>query len=206
MNSQEQEVSSLPSAAGHNTSSSLDGAANALDYPSCDQPDWSSSEFSFNELAYESFLRWPVFRDVISETDQTIESFLLESGQDDGSGSLPSWAIHEHPAHLDNAPAADPENVDMARGVEEDDLVPLCKRFISIVNVRNPVLDGAELLSYAKAIAERGLRYDGPSCLVVSRFFSQYVAGHLAEIPSSLQAHWPVWLLRFRLSREPLTN
>lgn len=186
MDAREQEASSLPSIAGsHNTSSSLvDGAANALDYPWCDQPGWSSSsELPFSGLAYESFLRWPVFHDVIPEADQTIESFLLESGQDDEPGNPPSRAIHGHPAHHSNGSAGGSESVDMARGVEEDDLVPFCKRFTRIVNVRNPVLDGPELLSYAKAIAERGLRYDGPSCLVVSQFFlfSRYAAGHSAE-------------------------
>lgn len=185
MDAQEQEESSLPFIAGsHNTTSSLvHGATNAADCPSRDRGEWSSSELPFSGLAYESFLRWPVFHDVISETDKTIESFLLESGQDDEPGDPPSREIHGHPAHHNNASAGDPGRAEMARGVDEDDLVPFCKRFIRIVNVRNPVLDGTELLSYARAAAEDGLRYDGPSCLVVSQFslFRRYPAGHLAE-------------------------
>lgn len=178
-----QEASPLSSITGrHNASGSLvDGVANAPDYPLRDQSRWSSSELPFSAVAYESFLRWPVFHNVMSEADQTIGSFLLESGHDHDPGNPSSRAIHGDTAHPNDASSDGPGSLDVARGVEEDDLIPLCTRFTRIVNVRNPVLDGAELLSYAKATAEHGLRYDGPSCLVVSQFFSQRAAGHSAE-------------------------
>lgn len=54
------------------------------------------------------------------------------------------------------------------RGIQEEDFIPLSKRFLTYVHVKNPILDVPEFASYVKTAAETGLQWDGPSCLVVS--------------------------------------
>ena len=50
---------------------------------------------------------------------------------------------------------------------KEDDVVNLVDRFLSLVHTKNPIVDVDVLRSYARKIAEEGLSWDGPSCLVV---------------------------------------
>ncbi|PTU18051.1 hypothetical protein P175DRAFT_0534955 [Aspergillus ochraceoroseus IBT 24754] len=53
-----------------------------------------------------------------------------------------------------------------ARIVEED-APRLIRRFLSNVHPKNPVVDHNLLLVYAKDVAEKGLWWDGPTCLVL---------------------------------------
>ena len=53
-------------------------------------------------------------------------------------------------------------------GFHEAEVVNLTERFLSLVHTKNPILDENTLRQFANTIAENGLSWDGPSCLVVS--------------------------------------
>jgi hypothetical protein len=106
-------------------------------------------------LLCESILRWPVLHEFLSPDKQLIHSFLLDSVIDSESGRSPDQS------------ADGSEHRPGQRGVSESDLVPLCRKFLSVVHVKNPILDTQNLLRYARIAAEDGLAWDAPSCLVV---------------------------------------
>ena len=112
----------------------------------------------------ESLLRWPMFEGIISDRDAQIHSFVL-SPQD-------SVDIN-HTSPLPQTPSFGLQPISVGDGVylkpavQEEALVPLCHKFLAHVHPRNPILEPEELLAYAKAAAENGLGWDGPTCLVV---------------------------------------
>lgn len=53
-------------------------------------------------------------------------------------------------------------------GIYEDEVLDLVQRFFDLVHTKNPVLDPDTIWSYARRVAEEGLGWDSPSCLVVS--------------------------------------
>ncbi|KAF9875180.1 hypothetical protein CkaCkLH20_07446 [Colletotrichum karsti] len=116
---------------------------------------WNTSRTLYSALRCESMLRWPVFDGMIPEEDARIESFILEFGTD----------LNDEPRHEGGT-----SNVSLATagsGVREDAFVPLCQRFLMHVHPRNPILEGKELMSYARRAAEHGVGWDSPSCLVL---------------------------------------
>ncbi|TDZ99553.1 hypothetical protein C8034_v000120 [Colletotrichum sidae] len=54
----------------------------------------------------------------------------------------------------------------MHRILLEDSLVPLCRKLLQHVHSLNPVLEGRDLLAYAKRASEHGIGWDSPSYLV----------------------------------------
>lgn len=98
----------------------------------------------------ESILRWPILQPVFPNT----QSIALDM---ENEADIPT-----HPSELvDN-------RIALGRGVQEEDLLPLSKRFLAYVHVKNPVLDVADYKRTVKAAAKDGLAWDGSSCLVVS--------------------------------------
>ncbi|KAH7134450.1 vegetative cell wall protein gp1 [Dactylonectria macrodidyma] len=95
----------------------------------------------------ESVLRWPVFRGIVPE----IESFMTWPDNTETTSPNSSWR--------------EPDT--LSRGIHEEDFIPLSKRFLAYVHTKNPILDVAELSRYVRDAAENGLRWDGPSCLVL---------------------------------------
>lgn len=116
---------------------------------------------AFLNTSCESILSWPIFQDVIDPAEIAIESFAVEYGQisesDSSSGavSLPQASRH---------------------GVQDHLFLPLCRKFLDLVHVRNPILDEEELMRYAKRDLEHGIQWDGPSCLVVGLGLSSIVS------------------------------
>ncbi|KAH8881162.1 hypothetical protein GQ53DRAFT_754622 [Thozetella sp. PMI_491] len=51
--------------------------------------------------------------------------------------------------------------------IGEDSLWPLCKRFLALIHVKNPVLDVPRFKQYVRAASEYGPSWDGPGCLVL---------------------------------------
>ncbi|KAM5345649.1 hypothetical protein ACJ41O_011510 [Fusarium nematophilum] len=96
----------------------------------------------------ESILHWPIYDGLVPD----IQSFVLESEQDvDASGTEPRPT----------------RGGSLGRGVQEDDFIPLSKKFLAYVHVKNPILDVADYKSKVRDAAENGPRWDGPSCLVL---------------------------------------
>lgn len=101
----------------------------------------------FATLRTESLLRWPALRTIVPADALDIDSFPLSSG-------------YTESAVLGKGGQA-------GQGIDEDSFVPLCRKFLALVNPRNPVLDGNELMRLARSVAESGLKWDSASCLVV---------------------------------------
>ncbi|CAI4213604.1 unnamed protein product [Parascedosporium putredinis] len=114
----------------------------------------------------EAPLKWPIFKDVILQSDARIESFILE----------PQEAIIEtnDAAHLSaafsdfNGDRVSSNKGYIEYGIREDSLVRLCQAFLAHTHLRNPILEDSELISYAKAVTEHGLGWDSKTCLVVA--------------------------------------
>jgi hypothetical protein len=113
----------------------------------------------FTHTRCEKVLAWPIFHSVVDPNDVAIESFVLECDnsvvlEDDMSISPSETCLDAQVAGL---------------GVRTDQLLPLCRKFLDHVHPRNPMLDEVQLIRYAEHVAECGLEWDGPSCLVVCR-------------------------------------
>lgn len=61
-------------------------------------------------------------------------------------------------------------NKSRRHGFNEEDVLPLVQRFLDLVHTKNPVLEADTLWSYARRVAEDGLKWDSRSCMVVSMF------------------------------------
>ncbi|KAK7424101.1 hypothetical protein QQX98_000711 [Neonectria punicea] len=93
----------------------------------------------------ESVLKWPVFHGLVPD----VESFI-------------KW-----PETNETASPFLSRRRTLGRGVQEEDFIPLSKKFLSYAHTRNPILNVGEFSSYVRGAAETGLRWDGPSCLVL---------------------------------------
>ncbi|KAK1700843.1 hypothetical protein BDP55DRAFT_625113 [Colletotrichum godetiae] len=117
-----------------------------------DQHRGETSRTLYSALRCESMLRWPIFGGIISEEDSRIESFILEFGTDVTDDGL----NHPNDSSMING-----------SGIQEDAFVPLCRKFLTHVHPRNPILEGNELIAYAKQATEHGIKWDARSCLVL---------------------------------------
>lgn len=106
-----------------------------------DRPDFPSASNNC-----ESIMRWPIFQGLVPE----VHSFVLGLDEDVEVRS------------------SDARGVSAGRGVQEDDFIPLSKRFLAYVHVKNPILDVKDYKKKVREAAENGPRWDGASCLVVS--------------------------------------
>ncbi|VTT55487.1 unnamed protein product [Fusarium fujikuroi] len=102
-------------------------------------------EFPSESNNCESIMRWPIFQGLVPE----VHSFVLELNEDV------------------EARSSDSRGVSAGRGVQEEDFVPLSKRFLAYVHVKNPILDVKDYKKKVREAAENGPRWDGASCLVL---------------------------------------
>ncbi|KAF5592118.1 heterokaryon incompatibility protein [Fusarium pseudocircinatum] len=93
----------------------------------------------------ESIMRWPIFQGLVPE----VHSFVLELDEDV------------------EARSSDARGVSAGRGVQEEDFIPLSKRFLAYVHIKNPILDVKDYKKKVREAAENGPRWDGASCLVL---------------------------------------
>lgn len=104
----------------------------------------------------ESIMRWPIFQGLVPE----VQSFVLELNEDV------------------EARSSDARGVSAGRGVQEEDFIPLSKRFLAYVHVKNPILDVKDYKKKVREAVENGPQWDGASCLVVRihsiRFIGSY--------------------------------
>lgn len=109
----------------------------------------------------ETVLQWPVLNALVPKAISEVEYLLFGVGQEKFNSPLTN--NHEAPLLNVNCALSTP-----AAGLQEEQFLPLCQKFLKYVHARNPILDPAQLLRTAAELAESGLRWDAPSCLVVS--------------------------------------
>lgn len=105
------------------------------------------TELAARTSSCESILRWPSLHSDGQFED--ITSFALQSTL---NTELPVESV------LANARFA----------IQEDKIWPLCRKFLVLIHVKNPILEVAEFKRYAREAAECGPSWDGRGCLVVS--------------------------------------
>lgn len=127
-------------------------------------------------ISCESVLNWPVFY-----PDVPVKHSIALDVQYEANAALSP----DDPLECRRAPG---------RGVQEEDLVHLSKRFLAYVHVKNPILDIADYKTKVRNAAKEGVAWDGSSCLVVGvkrarerqtprkRRFHAYHARALADI------------------------
>lgn len=76
-------------------------------------------------------------------------------------------AIFQASSHSKSAVLCHPRN--STYGFREEEVLPLVENFRSCVHTKNPILDEDELMHLAMRVAEDGLCWDAPSCLIVSQ-------------------------------------
>ncbi|KAI1038699.1 hypothetical protein LB503_007758 [Fusarium chuoi] len=90
-------------------------------------------------------MRWPIFQGLVPEA----QSFVLELNEDV------------------EARSSDARGVSAGRGVQEEDFIPLSKRFLAYVHVKNPILDVKDYKKKVREAVENSPQWDGASCLVL---------------------------------------
>ncbi|KAL1846988.1 hypothetical protein VTK73DRAFT_165 [Phialemonium thermophilum] len=100
-------------------------------------------------LNCEGVLAWPVFQGFVPD----VVSFILDLEDNEASPSCEKRRV--------------PPSGGLGRGVQEDDIIPLSKRFLAYVHVKNPILDVPSFKVQVKRVAENGPGWDGTSCLVL---------------------------------------
>ncbi|RSL66823.1 hypothetical protein CEP53_003206 [Fusarium sp. AF-6] len=108
---------------------------------------------SFMAFRCEAILKWPVLRDIVPEKDAQIDSFLLVPEQNDGSYG---------------GGGGNQNSTELTGLLQDGGLTRLCQRFLTLFHPRNPILDGKQLLRFAKIADEDGLRWDSGSCLLLA--------------------------------------
>ncbi|KAJ4263517.1 hypothetical protein NW762_006336 [Fusarium torreyae] len=106
----------------------------------------------------ESILRWPIFEGLVFD----VHSFVLESESNSETSRSEIGGS-------------------LGRGVQEDDFIPLSKKFLAYVHVKNPILDVRDYKAKVRDAAENGPGWDGPSCLVVGVEDTKYAVEHRAD-------------------------
>lgn len=103
----------------------------------------------------DSVLAWPVFGNRFRRGYLAEELFI--------AGHLSSQML-DHPFHV----PSDYANLKRG-GICEENIPGLITKFLHLVHIKNPILDWKLIRRYASRVAENGLGWDAPSCLVVSR-------------------------------------
>lgn len=96
----------------------------------------------------EGILKWLIFQGCALEVDSFVHDEELDNPSSHAESRLGASAL--------------------GRGIQEEDFIPLSQRFLVHVHIKNPILDVAEFSRCVRDASETGLRWDGPSCLVVS--------------------------------------
>ncbi|KAI2462978.1 vegetative cell wall protein gp1 [Annulohypoxylon bovei var. microspora] len=110
-------------------------------------PRLDDPEFAAATCSCESILQWPIF----NAAAPNVRPFIFEPG-----GGMDPFS--------DSRVL---ESGRLGRGVQEDDFIPLSKKFLAYVHVKNPILDLTDFRAHVKEASENGIRWDSQSCLVL---------------------------------------
>lgn len=165
-------LSGLSTLAGNGIDQESAGVGGVETESAPDHQPSSSATAYFQYTKCESILKWSVLSGVMSDEDAAIDSFIFDAHvRGDGEEREPvpeSAGGSASPASCRGAGQHPKTTPFLGQSVREHAFVILCRKFLALVNYRNPLLDAHDLLSYARSVAEEGLGWDAKSCLVVS--------------------------------------
>ncbi|KAH7155913.1 hypothetical protein EDB81DRAFT_785776 [Dactylonectria macrodidyma] len=107
-----------------------------------------------SRTAPDSILQWPIFERRYPKNYMVDEVFTCDMSDDDFDAEEMTKKSRCNPISSGN-------------GIYEDEVLDLVQRFFDLVHIKNPVLDPDTVWSYARRVAEEGLGWDSPSCLVL---------------------------------------
>lgn len=117
------------------------------------------SEKAAKTSACESILRWPILQHLCG--DESVTSFPLQSAGRDEAGQAANEAGQA-------ANEAGPTHrIERRPVLQEENIWPLCQKFLVLIHIKNPILEASSLRRYARQATEYGPGWDAPGCLVV---------------------------------------
>ncbi|KAF3393731.1 hypothetical protein F1880_004758 [Penicillium rolfsii] len=131
------------------TPSMTDGTLHQVD------PGYDRLQIPLSRTKPDTILQWPVFENLYPANYITDASLVAEMN-DDGF-SLDDDGFQDKPRALRAGLGL----------VNQDAILYLVRRFLSLVHVKNPILEPDTLSSFAHAVAEDGPQWDAPSCIVL---------------------------------------
>jgi hypothetical protein len=164
------------------SSSALHGQENdTWHWESSDSPP-DSLKIPSSRITPDSILAWPIF-----------ENRYPVSYIQDGIFNSGCWKDRSSSNNISSS-GGDVKNLRSQKkslttslSFQEEEVVSLVDRFLSLVHTKNPILDDDTLRLYARNVEEDGLSWDGLSCLVVSRLKSPPVTVWLTVVNSCLR-------------------
>ena len=136
---------------------------------------FDSLKIPSSRITPDSTLVWPIFENRFP-TGFLQEAVFESAGWGDGFGDTDC-------SFYGNATIKSPPTATVP--FQEEAVVKLVERFLSLVHIKNPILDENTLRRYARRAAEDGLSWDGPSCLVVSNATATKGKGDVLTIRSA---------------------
>lgn len=140
------------------------------------------SEVAARTNACEAILRWPVIA-AVSQTPNII-SFPLQGIGEALDAGIPAPA--QRPSKRQSRKTA---------AIVDEDIYPLCKKFLALIHVKNPVLHVKEFMHSARSVSESSPTWDGQGCLVLLACALASVAAPYRSTEgansSSSQQHFP---------------
>lgn len=117
------------------------------------EPTYDQLQIPSSTTKPDTILQWPIFENCYPADYITDASLVAELGEESDDD-----LYHIAPRRTRSGPNL----------ADQDAILALVRRFLSLVHVKNPILDPDTLLDYAHAVAEDGPQWDAPSCIVVS--------------------------------------
>lgn len=146
-------------ASSHASVPSWPGASNAGASPEEDMLLPDSLEFAETSSGKcEDILEWPIFEGRFRRSETEALIFNPDLAHEGPSDQHSSFSVES-----DSVRRCRP-----SRGVQEEDMMGFIREFLANVHIKNPILDADDVQRMAKDALEHGLKWDAPSCLVVS--------------------------------------
>lgn len=98
--------------------------------------------------ACESIVKWPAMTSLMVQDEGAITFFRLQEASLSGETST--------------------HGPQQAGGIPQDNILSLCQRFLTLIHVKNPILDVPGFVHHARIASEIGPKWDEGGCLVVS--------------------------------------
>jgi len=118
-------------------------------------------------ISFESIVNWPIFQGTIHAH---VRSLVLQKNLINDGSLRRTCGNEDVPRNSLNILDAAPKLQARSIMVDEAETALLCHKYLTLVHVKNPILDVSEFHTSVKIVLEHGLDWDEGSCLVVGLF------------------------------------